>query len=336
MGEDFRGDGGIFDVGDDAHAAAAPRACEDVEIEGAAHERRPRHARGAGEELAAEEATDVAIAQDVRRSRHGDRWRREERELAGRIGGTGDEGRDVGGRWCDDGLCIAGGDRLARRRRRGGASSIGATMVVPARVGFVRRSRHDRAPPLRVRSEHAVVADERVFRRRDERCEPRQKLGRRHHPMGRAAARVLHAVRDLAVGEHADAIEREGRTSAVAHEFFAADVVALADADGRVHVEAVGVGGVFGALFDLVFVVGGDPSPARIEPHERAGRDRELGAGVEGVGLVGVVFVGRIEQASFAEPAEHAIADIAGDELELGARGRRGWMERRRAVGGPA
>ncbi len=63
--EDGGDDARVLDVGDDAHAAVAARAGEDVEIEGAAEERCPWHARGVCEGGAVVEALHACGGEDV-------------------------------------------------------------------------------------------------------------------------------------------------------------------------------------------------------------------------------------------------------------------------------
>jgi hypothetical protein len=72
-------------------------------------------------------------------------------------------------------------------------------------------------------------------------------------------ARLLDAVRDAAVGEHREPLEREGRARAVAHEPFARAVVVGADGDGDggVQVEPVELDGVASESGRLVMIAVG-------------------------------------------------------------------------------
>jgi hypothetical protein len=78
------------------------------------------------------------------------------------------------------------------------------------------REGDDVTSPRRVRSEDAMKADERMTRGRDESAESRKKLSRGHHAMRLVTARILDAVSDVAIREHAEALEAERGSGAVA------------------------------------------------------------------------------------------------------------------------
>ena len=76
--------------------------------------------------------------------------------------------------------------------------------------------RDDRRSPRRLGREHAVVADERIARRRNERGEACEELEPRHHAMlGASAPGILDPVGDSPSGEPAETVEREGRARTV-------------------------------------------------------------------------------------------------------------------------
>ena len=124
---------------------------------------------------------------------------------------------------------------------------------------------HDRATPFGVHREDAVVSHERIPRRRHQRGQPRQELDRRHHAVRAATACVLHAVRDAAVAEHAEAFESKARTSAVADEALATFVIVGFNAHRGLEVETVAFGGERTSLprFEaLAFALGPPLGPA--------------------------------------------------------------------------
>ena len=101
-----------------------------------------------------------------------------------------------------------------------------------------------------------MISNEWISRRRHQRGQPRKQLDRRHHPVRDAVAGVLHAVRDAAVAEQDEPIKGEARPSAVADEALAPLAVVGLDADRRLEVEAVALGGERAALLRLEARIG--------------------------------------------------------------------------------
>ena len=89
-----------------------------------------------------------------------------------------------------------------------------------------------------MRGKDAVEAHEWVTRGRDEGAESRQKLNRAQHAMRLVAARFFDLVRDAAVREHAEALEAQRGSSAVAQQSLAAFTVRRRDGNAGVNVEA--------------------------------------------------------------------------------------------------
>jgi hypothetical protein len=88
-------------------------------------------------------------------------------------------------------------------------------------------------------SENAVEADQGVAWGRNQGGETSEELGAGHDAMGAVVLPVLGAVAVAAVGQGREALEHDGRPSAIADETLAPQVIALCDPDPGVEVEAV-------------------------------------------------------------------------------------------------
>jgi len=288
----------ILHRGDDAGLTVAPWANQDLGCEGAAEELAPLETRRSREELAFCESRPMGGCEhrERRATRSGDRRRRRRRTRGGR-------GRRRGRRRAR-GRGGGAGIPSAAAFGRGAGETVLAMSVAPLgvrarlRLGgvgggrvFVGRARDDGASPFGGGSEHAVIAKERVARRRDERGDAREQLHRGEDSVGRRLARLLDAIGDAAVGEDAEALEREGRSRTIAGEALAADVVVGADSDGGVQVESVESDGSAADAGWLVGVVIGTVRGGGVggELVEEPLLDGRVGASVERVGLVVVV-----------------------------------------------
>lgn len=111
----------------------------------------------------------------------------------------------------------------------------------------------------------------------------REDLEGRHHAVRAAAAGVLHAVRDAAVTEHAQAIESEAGPRAISHEALATFVIVGFDAHRGLEVEAVALGAERAPLLRREARVGvlGPGGSAWIQNGERAAAKGNLRARTE-------------------------------------------------------
>jgi hypothetical protein len=163
---------------------------------------------------------------------------------------------------------------------------------------------------------------------RHQRGKPGHEFHGRHDPVGAAAAHRLDPVADAPVPQHLDAIEREGRPGAVAHESLSPLVVAGGDADCTVDVEAVAARREAALLPVEVGVSIVSILPLLLWPsEERAAGEGELGAGFDRGGLGGLVAPvlcrAPVDVPLAPEPPHRPVADAArhlGDIV--GARGR--------------
>ena len=127
-----------------------------------------------------------------------------------------------------------------------------------------------------------MVAKERVARWRDQRGDAREQLDGREDAMRGAVTRSLDRVGDATVAQYREALEREGRTRAVADQLFATDIVVGADAHGRVQVESVEQGGLAARTVRGLVV---RERQARTEIGEDPALNRKLRASAERVEL---------------------------------------------------
>jgi hypothetical protein len=156
--------------------------------------------------------------------------------------------------------------------------------------------------------------------------QPAQEFHRRHHAMGAASARRLQQVRDAAVLQLLDALEREGRPRAIADESLSALVIAGGDAHCAVNVEAV-VRRRKAPLLAVQVVVRAvvlrDEGPAEEgAAREREARERVDGR-VRGWLVAAVLRRALVEVAVAAQPGEGAIVDAPRDVGDVGLRRRR-------------
>jgi hypothetical protein len=101
-----------------------------------------------------------------------------------------------------------------------------------------RRERNHGDSPRRVRREHPMVTNQRSPGRSNHRAQPAHELHRRHHPVGRCpAARCLHPVRHVAVGQHAHPPRRHRRPRHVPAQPLQRVAISRLDAHPRVQVE---------------------------------------------------------------------------------------------------
>ena len=125
--------------------------------------------------------------------------------------------------------------------RRPPARSLLASVRSRARSGArsYRWTRHDPASPFRMRCEHAVTANERRARRRHQRCQSRQQLERRHHPMlCPTSTKLLDPIRDASARKHPESLERKRRPRSISAESLPTAIIVGVDSDARVEVEA--------------------------------------------------------------------------------------------------
>ena len=134
--------------------------------------------------------------------------------------------------------------------------------------------------------------------------------------MRRTLARVLDRVREAAVAQDREPLEREGGARHVPHELLACDVVVRADAHGCVKIEAVEGRGLSPSV-ERGLVVVARRFAAQID--EEATLQCDAGAGFDG-GCLGRRRRGGV----LGEPARHAVTHLDEDLDEVlgGRRGR--------------
>jgi hypothetical protein len=129
----------------------------------------------------------------------------------------------------------AAGVDVGRRRFDGGCARVGLDGGCAGDARLLRWSRRDHAAtPLAMRRPDSIKAYQRMARWRHQRRQACEELHGRHesHLVG-----VFESVTDLAVVEHGEPLEREGRTSAVAEQAFACGGQPSGHADAGVEIE---------------------------------------------------------------------------------------------------
>jgi len=155
---------------------------------------------------------------------------------------VGDEGDDLHAPIAERTLENVDGEDAAQQRRPVEAAFAALTWGSFGRVGRFdgRWNRDDVRAILGVGGKDAVVADQVDARRRDDRGEPGEELGRLKGKVVRTVGeRTLEAIGDAAVGQRAEAGERQRWAGAIATEQLQAGGMALTDVDIGVQGEAV-------------------------------------------------------------------------------------------------
>ena len=137
---------------------------------------------------------------------------------------------------------------------------------------LLRRQRHDFASPRRVRREHAVVATEMMPRRRHQRRQPPEELGRlQHEHLPVVGDWPLETVAEAAVGQLRQARQRQRRPRSVAQQPLEALAIVGVEVHASVQGEAFEEGGVPLAARRILRRSNWDEQRFRLRARQRVG-----------------------------------------------------------------